>query len=65
VKRPEFFRGRNVLELGSGAGLSGVTLSRICCLEDQNEGKVVLTDKNVDVINLLKRNVRNNLAPGK
>eukprot|EP00538_Stauroneis_constricta_P007168 CAMPEP_0119564760 /NCGR_PEP_ID=MMETSP1352-20130426/27977_1 /TAXON_ID=265584 /ORGANISM="Stauroneis constricta, Strain CCMP1120" /LENGTH=215 /DNA_ID=CAMNT_0007613547 /DNA_START=57 /DNA_END=701 /DNA_ORIENTATION=- len=46
---------RNILELGSGTGLLGMTLSKLCAAT-----KIVITDGDDDAIELMKRNLIQN-----
>jgi len=50
------FKDRTVLELGSGAGLSGITLSHVC-------KQAILSDKHEDVVALIGENIKNNAPP--
>lgn len=47
--------GENVLELGSGTGLSGLLVAKIC-----EPTCILLTDGNAKVLDCLRENVRNN-----
>ncbi|GMH13041.1 hypothetical protein Nepgr_014882 [Nepenthes gracilis] len=49
-KNAEMLRGCSVIELGSGAGVTGILCSRFC-------QKVVLTDHNGVVLKILKKNM--------
>lgn len=49
-ENPEVLRGRSVIELGSGVGVTGILSSRFC-------NEVVLTDHNEEVLKILKKNI--------
>jgi len=53
VNHQSWFQSKTVLELGSGVGLTGLVLSKIC-------NSVILTDRNMDSLKLLKQNLSNN-----
>lgn len=46
----EMLAGRSVIELGSGVGITGILCSRFC-------RKVVLTDHNEEVLEIIKKNI--------
>eukprot|EP00667_Euglena_gracilis_P024401 EG_transcript_28047 len=58
LRHPHVFQGKRVLELGSGAGLSGLLAAQFCA-------SIVLTDGNEVVLNLLSQNVADNASPGR
>uniref|UniRef100_A0A1D1XUW6 Methyltransferase-like protein 21A n=1 Tax=Anthurium amnicola TaxID=1678845 RepID=A0A1D1XUW6_9ARAE len=49
-KNMDMLDGRSVIELGSGVGITGILCSRFC-------PKVVLTDHNDEVLEILKKNI--------
>lgn len=51
IDNPNYFQGKTVLELGAGAGLSGMIASQFA-------KKVILTDGNDIVIDLLEKNLK-------
>jgi hypothetical protein len=55
--RPEEFRGKDVLELGAGVGLTGIALAKLCAPRS-----VTLTDFGSDVLENLAFNVAHNSA---
>ncbi|XP_055542202.1 protein-lysine N-methyltransferase EEF2KMT [Wyeomyia smithii] len=55
----EDFRGKNILELGSGVGLTGIFIAKYC-----EPSMLVLSDCHNSVINTLKQNVELNFPKG-
>uniref|UniRef100_A0ACD5YYE0 Uncharacterized protein n=1 Tax=Avena sativa TaxID=4498 RepID=A0ACD5YYE0_AVESA len=49
-EHPETVKGRSVIELGSGIGITGILCSRFC-------KEVVLTDHNDEVLEIIKKNI--------
>ncbi|KAK3125845.1 hypothetical protein QOZ80_7BG0610440 [Eleusine coracana subsp. coracana] len=49
-EHPETVKGRSVIELGSGIGITGILCSRFC-------KKVVLTDHNDEVLEIINKNI--------
>ncbi|XP_058196366.1 uncharacterized protein LOC131312537 isoform X3 [Rhododendron vialii] len=47
---PELLRGRSVIELGSGVGITGILSRRFC-------NEAVLTDHNEEVLKILRKNI--------
>lgn len=58
LENPQVFKDRNVLELGSGAGLTGVAVCLSCA-----PGRYVFSDCHQSVLRLLRNNVRLNGLP--
>ena len=52
----EFWRGKQVIELGSGAGLGSITAAKL------GAQSVLATDRDADVLELIKANVAKNLG---
>ena len=55
LENQDLFHGKNVLELGSGLGLSGIVVSKLGIAS-----KVVMTDGDSKVLNTLRYNVEQN-----
>lgn len=55
LKNAEILKGRSVIELGSGVGITGVLCSRFC-------REVVVTDHNDEVLEILKKNIELHLS---
>ncbi|XP_047067706.1 protein N-terminal and lysine N-methyltransferase efm7-like [Lolium rigidum] len=49
-EHPETVKGRSIIELGSGIGITGILCSRFC-------KEVVLTDHNDEVLEIIKKNI--------
>lgn len=49
-EHPETVKGRSLIELGSGIGITGILCSRFC-------KEVVLTDHNDEVLEIIKKNI--------
>lgn len=56
VANREYFQGLKILELGSGTGLIGLWAAKFC-------SKIVLTDKEPLVVDLIQRNIDQNHFP--
>lgn len=59
LANPSKIKGRSVLELGSGTGLTGLVVAKACA-----PARVVLTDGNEKVLALLRENVAENCNNG-
>lgn len=61
VANPTQFENRDILELGAGTGLTGITLSKTM---DQGKGvnvnKLILTDGEIEIVGLLQSNCNRN-----
>ncbi|KAG1370937.1 putative protein N-lysine methyltransferase METTL21A [Cocos nucifera] len=55
TKNAEILEGHSVIELGSGVGITGILCGRFC-------QKVVLTDHNEEVLEIMKKNIELHLS---
>jgi len=55
LENPNLLKGKKVLELGSGVGVTGLVASKLC-------KQIVLTDNQEEVLYLLERNIQENLC---
>lgn len=56
-EHPETVKGRSLIELGSGIGITGILCSRFC-------KEVVLTDHNDEVLEIIKKNIETQSCAG-
>jgi predicted nicotinamide N-methyase len=56
INMPHLFQSRSVLELGSGTGVTGITLAAVC-----HPSKIYMTDFHDEVLNNLEYNARINI----
>lgn len=56
LKNKELFKGKNIIDLGSGVGLSGIVLEKFCepnsvFLTDYNDSVLQNCEKNIEISN--------------